>query len=525
MSRNIYRSLLLSVSCVLIAFFSSYVAAQSALGVTSTNQLIRFDVMSPGNIVSSVPISGIQAGENILGIDFRPATGELFALGSTSRLYVINTTTGAATQVGASGSFALSGTSFGFDFNPSVDRIRVVSDADQNIRLNPATGALAATDTPLAFAPGDSNQGMNPSVAGSAYTNNVAGALTTTLYGIDTNLDVLVIQTPPNAGTLTTVGGLNVDASGPVGFDILSANGVDVAYATLTVGGVSGLYRINLTTGASTLLGNFLGGVIVTGLALDPNPPRLVNISTRAYVGTAGDVLIGGFVIGGSTPKTVAVIARGPSLAAYGITGSLSDPQLQLFSGSTPIASNNNWQDTNAAAIQASGFAPSDPRESVILTTLGPGAYTAVVSGVGNTTGVAIVEVYEIDAPSMPLLNISARGLVATGESVMIGGFVVSGSAPRTVVVRAIGPSLALYGVPGVLQNPQLQLFSGSTQIAYNDNWQDSNAAAIQASGFAPSNPLESAIRITLPPGAYTAIVTGVGGGTGVGMVEVYVAD
>jgi hypothetical protein len=108
---------------------------------------------------------------------------------------------------------------------------------------------------------------------------------------------------------------------------------------------------------------------------------------------------------------------------------------------------------------------------------------------------------------------------------VMIGGFVVSGSAPRTVVVRAIGPSLALYGVPGVLQNPQLQLFSGSTQIAYNDNWQDSNAAAIQASGFAPSNPLESAIRITLPPGAYTAIVTGVGGGTGVGMVEVYVAD
>lgn len=524
MPRNFYRSLLLSLGCVFMALFSSYAAAQSAVGVTSTNQLVRFDVTSPGNIISSVPITGIQVGENIVAIDFRPATGQLYGLGSTSRLYVINTTTGAATQVGSSGSFTLTGTAFGFDFNPSVDRIRVVSDVDQNIRLNPDTGALAATDTSLAFAPGDSNQGMNPSIAGSAYTNNVAGALATTLYGIDTNLDVLVIQTPPNNGTLTTVGGLNVDASGSAGFDIVSANGVDVAYATLQVGGVSGLYRINLTTGASTLLGNFLGGVVVTGLAIDPNPPRLLNISTRAYIGTGGDVLIGGFVIGGSTPKTVAIVARGPSLAASGITGSLQDPQLQLFTGSTQLAYNNNWQDSNAAAILASGFAPPDPREAVILTTLPPGGYTAIVSGVSNTTGVGIVEVYEVDAPAMPLINISGRGLVTTGENVMIGGFVVTGSAPRTVVVRALGPSLAAYGVPGVLQNPQIQLFSGSTPIAFNDNWQDTNAAAIQASGFAPPNPLESAIRITLPPGAYTAIVTGVGGGTGVGIVEVYIS-
>jgi len=113
---------------------------------------------------------------------------------------------------------------------------------------------------------------------------------------------------------------------------------------------------------------------------------------------------------------------------------------------------------------------------------------------------------------------------VSTGENVMIGGFVVTGSAPRTVVVRALGPSLATFGVPGVLQNPQLQLFSGSTQIAYNDNWQDTDAAGILASGFAPANPAESAIRITLPPGAYTAIVTGVGNTTGVGIVEVYVS-
>src|SRR5688572_10799884 len=306
MPRNFYRSLLLSISCAFAALFSSYVAAQSAVGVTSTNQLVRFDVTSPANIISSVAITGLQPGESILAIDFRPATGALLGLGSTSRLYALDTTTGVATQIGTSGAFGLSGTSFGFDVNPTVDRIRVVSDSDQNIRLDPATGALSATDTPLAFAPGDSNQGMNPSVAGLAYTNNVAGALTTTLYGIDTNLDVLVIQNPPNSGTLTTVGGLNVDASGQVGFDILTANGVDVAYATLTVGGVSGLYRINLPGAATTLVGNFLGGVVVTSLALDPNPPRFVNLSTRAFVGTAGDVLIGGFVIGGSIPKKVA---------------------------------------------------------------------------------------------------------------------------------------------------------------------------------------------------------------------------
>lgn len=525
MKRNFYRSILLFFSCAFLALFSSYVAAQSAVGVTSTNQLVRFDVTSPSNIITSVPITGLQGGENILGIDFRPATGQLYALGSTSRLYVVNTTTGAATQVGTSGLFALSGTAFGFDFNPSVDRIRVVSDLDQNIRLHPDTGALVSTDTSLSFAAGDSHQGLNPNIVASAYTNNTAGSLTTTLYGIDTNLDVLVIQTPPNNGTLTTVGGLNVDATGVAGFDIVSANGVDVAYATLQVGGVSGLYRINLTTGASTLLGNFLGGVVVTGLAIDPNPPRLLNISTRAFVGTGSDVLIGGFVIGGSTPKTVAIRAIGPSLANFGVSGTLSDPQLQLFQGSTQLASNNNWQDSNAAAIQASGFAPTDARESVILTTLPPGAYTAIVSGVGNTTGVGLVEVYEIDAPSMPLINISGRGLVTTGDNVMIGGFVVTGSAPRTVVVRALGPSLANFGVTGVLQNPQIQLYQGSTLIAFNDNWQDSNAAAIQASGFAPPNPAEPAIRITLQPGAYTAVVSGVGNTTGVAIVEVYVSN
>jgi hypothetical protein len=235
--------------------------------------------------------------------------------------------------------------------------------------------------------------------------------------------------------------------------------------------------------------------------------------------------MIGGFVITGSAPKKVVVRARGPSLAPFGITNALANPMLQLFSGQAVIASNDDWiAAPNHADITASGFAPDNPLESAILTTLAPGAYTAIVSGVNNLTGVAIVEVFEVDHPEIPLANISTRGRVLTGNDVMIGGFVIQGNAPQTVVVRARGPSLVPFGITNALANPVLQLYSGPTLIATNDDW-GSNAqaaAAITASGFAPDHPLESAILITLSPGAYTAIVTGAAGTTGVGIVEVF---
>jgi hypothetical protein len=189
------------------------------------------------------------------------------------------------------------------------------------------------------------------------------------------------------------------------------------------------------------------------------------------------------------------------------------------------IATNDDWQSTNAAAISASGFAPTNPLESAILATLPPGAYTAIVSGVAGGTGVGLVEVYEVDHPEVPLINISTRGQVLTGNDVMIGGFVIQGNAPQSVIVLAKGPSLAAYGIANPLANPTLTLVRSSNQavIATNDDWQSAaNAAQVQASGFAPSNVNESAILITLDPGAYTAIVSGVGGGTGVGIVEAY---
>ena len=252
--------------------------------------------------------------------------------------------------------------------------------------------------------------------------------------------------------------------------------------------------------------------------------PRLGNISTRLQVLTGDNVMIGGFIIGGAQAKTVVVRARGPSLAAFGIANPLANPLLQLFSGATQIAVNDNWREAaNQAALAASGFAPADDFEAAILTSLEPGAYTAIVTGVGGGTGVGIVEVFEVNLPQVPLLNISTRGAVLTGENVMIGGFVIQGAAPRTVIIRARGPSLAEAGVPGALTNPLLQLFAGATPIAVNDNWQDGpDAAVIEAAGFAPLHVLESAIRVTLAPGAYTAIVTGAGGATGVAIVEVF---
>ena len=260
----IFSILVMAIVCL----SASSASAVTVYGVTTTNQLVRFDTATPGTVATVGAITGLQSGENVLGIDFRPATGQLYALGSTSRLYVINTATGAATAV-SSAPFtpALNGTDFGFDFNPTVDRIRVVSDTDQNLRLNPETGGVAATDTNLAYATGDPNQAANPNVTGSAYTNNFNGATTTTLYNIDSNLDILVTQNPPNNGTLNTVGALGVNTSGVVGFDFTQAT--NTTYAALNVGGVTGLYTINLTTGAATLVANIGGGNVLSDIALE----------------------------------------------------------------------------------------------------------------------------------------------------------------------------------------------------------------------------------------------------------------
>src|SRR6185312_7389929 len=237
----------------------------------------------------------------------------------------------------------------------------------------------------------------------------------------------------------------------------------------------------------------------VTGCIAPPPPPppdptpRIYNISTRMQVLTGNNVMIAGFIIGGSTPKTVAIVATGPSLAPFGITNPLANPTLQLVrqSDSTVIATNDDWQtDVNAAQLSASGFAPTNPLESGIVMTLAPGAYTAIVQGKNGGTGVSVVAAYEIDHPEVPFANISTRGLVQTGNNVMIAGIIIQGSGPQTVVISATGPSLVPFGISNPLANPTLTLVrsSDSAVLATNDDWTSSpDAAAITASGFAPT--------------------------------------
>lgn len=260
------------------------VRAELIYGLTVNQTLVSFDSTSPGSIATSVAISGLGGGESLLGIDLRPATGQLYGLGSLSRLYTIDPLTGVATGVGSEGGFTLNGTAFGFDFNPTVDRIRLVGNTGQDLRLHPVTGALVATDGTIAYAAGDVNAGATPNLAASAYINNVPGATTTTLYNLDASLGILTLQSPPNSGANSTVGSLGIAFSNTqnVGFDISGATGT--AFASLASGGdPSSLYTVDLTSGAATLVGG-IGGSQLIGLtvATVPEPATGVLVALGA---------------------------------------------------------------------------------------------------------------------------------------------------------------------------------------------------------------------------------------------------
>ena len=273
--------------------------------------------------------------------------------------------------------------------------------------------------------------------------------------------------------------------------------------------------------------------------------PQLANISTRAFVQTGDNVVIGGFIVQGTQTKRVIIRAIGPELSQYGVPNVLANPTLELHNGTGAlIASNNNWATTiiggiitanQVQDIRSSGHAPGE-RESAIIADLPPGNYTAIVRGVNDMTGVALVEAYDLSPESSSSLgNISTRAFVQTGDNVMIGGFIVQGTLPKRLIVRAIGPELTQYGVPNVLANPTLELHNGTgALIASNNNWTTTiidgiitanQVHDIQTSGYAPGNGFESAIIGNLPPGNYTAIVRGVNNTIGVALVEVYDLD
>jgi hypothetical protein len=261
-----------------------------------------------------------------------------------------------------------------------------------------------------------------------------------------------------------------------------------------------------------------------------PSPAQALNISTRLRVDTGSNIAIGGFIITGTGPKKVAIRGLGPSLGNFGLSDVLADPTLELRgSDGALLAQNDNWQDNSfqRAQLVALNLALPHPNESGIVAILEPGAYTALLAGKNQTSGIALVEVYDADASATSqLANISTRGFVRTGDNVMIGGFILGGSIENTaVVVRGVGPSLAQFGLSGVLADPTLELRdSNGALVIANDNWQDDPGSAAQLTirGLSPQDPLESGIFATLAPGAFTAILAGNNAGIGIGLVEIY---
>jgi hypothetical protein len=342
------------------------------------------------------------------------------------------------------------------------------------------------------------------------------------------------LGTAPSVGAILMLPPNSMRSGDPDEATPIPAN---LAFASNGAGGVSvdGVARTtnfgvipNVADGAHSLT------VGANSFATVPPPASALNIATRLPVGAGQNVLIGGFIIVGPTPKRVLIRALGPSLP---LAGSLADPLLEVHDGTGAIvATNNNWRTTSVGGLIPSNqvvelhsttIPPARDEEAALIVNLNPGAYTAVVGGANGSTGIGLVEVYDLDAvQDSTLANISTRGFIQTGNDVMIGGMIYLGGPGLTkVVVRGIGPSLGAVGITNALSDPILELKDANgTTVEANDNWgQSPQAGAIQAAGLQPSNPLESTIyRSGLPLGPYTAILRGVAG-TGVGVVEVYV--
>jgi hypothetical protein len=416
------------------------------------------------------------------------------------------------TTAGAGNTIAFNGTSF----PGGVSIIGGTGNAIQgnSIYSNTGLGIDLGADGVTLNDPGDTDSGPNnlqnfpvlTSVSNSGGMTTINGRLNSaanTMYRIEFFANDSLDPTGYGEGQ-TFIGSKNVttDASGNISFNAsfsqIGANQRVTATATDPVNNTS----------------EFSGAI-----------GQLLNISTRMEVQTGGSVLIGGFIVGGSGPMDVLLRALGPTLQNFGVNGFLADPTLELHDGAgNLLMSNDNWKDTQQASIMATGLAPPNDLESAILHNFTPGNYTGIVLGKNNTTGVALIEAYDLSKlDNITLTNISTRGFVDVGQNLMIGGF-ISGNGVVRVIIRALGPTLSQFGVPNVLADPTLELHDGNgTLIASNDNWKDTQQAEIQASGKAPPNDKESAIIAVRPATNSTAIVSGKNNTTGNALVEVYV--
>jgi len=394
-------------------------------------------------------------------------------------------------------------------------------------------GTYVGTSFAIAGSIFPGNTGSTPQYAGGPYGNSTTtGTLTlqgnvTVDAGAQFYFDLGTARDHIKVvGDLVLDGILNVNANdfepggfGPGTYDLIEYSG-KLTYKGLDIGQVPAGYTYKIDTTSQP-------GHILQVVTPAPARAQLLNISTRLRVQGGEKVLIGGFILSGTDPKKVIIRAIGPSLAEY-FNDVLANPTLELFKGSNSIASNDDWQE-NEAEVRATGFQPGNPLESAIVRTLQPGSYSAIVRGNGSTPGIGLVEVYDLDqAANSKLANIASRGFVDTGNNVMIAGLVIgpAGGGSTRILVRAIGPSLTNFGINGALQNPTLDLVnSNGVILRSNDNWPDSQESELERLALQPSDERESALIVGLIPGNYTAIVRGVGGTTGVGLVEIYNVD
>ena len=475
---------------------------------SSSNTLLQFDIASatPSVLQSDTPLQH---------------PGGVTTIPGTTVIYVANTGDNAVQRIPVS---SISQSIKSPNLVAPTD-LALTRSSDKIYATSPGKSAIVVCDL--------ASQTVSSTITGSGLQSPQGLALSpdnSTLFVSDGATTILAIDLQTlNVSSFAT--GAPLDH--PMGLAI-SADGASLFVANH---GANNILKFDTATHSvkTFSVGSLLNGP--TGLSLQPASAQLLNISTRMRVLTGDQVLIAGFIITGTDPKTVIIRGIGPSLTGVGVT--LSDPTLELHQGST-VTTNDNWKindqtgQSQEADIRATTIPPTNDLESAIVATLTPGNYTAILAGKNGGTGVGLVEVYDLaQAANSKLANISSRGFVDTNDNVMIGGLIVGGTGGGTakVIVRAIGPSLSVNGtpVPGRLADPTLELHNSSgTMIVTNDNWKiddqtgQSQEAAIRATTVPPTDDLESAIVATLPPDNYTAIVRGKNNTTGVGLVEVY---
>lgn len=484
---------------------------------TINGQLINSGTVAPGNSQGALTDQGNYRQNSVGTVALGNLTGTLTVQGDYTqnsdglmRIEIGGTDAGTSyDQLQVNGAAAIAGNLDVWlvnGFTPAVGQtFRIVS-------ANSFSGGFASI--------------AGPSQAGISVSNDATG-VTVTITSVVAGAPVISSPTTVSGAQGETFSYQIAATNNPTSFGAMNLpDGLTVDHSSGLISGTpaqAGNYVVPIAANNAAGSGQAVLTIEVGGPVIQQS--QFLNISTRMRVQTEDNVLIGGFIITGTDPKRMIIRGIGPSLSSF-FGGVLADPTLELFQGGTLLAMNDNWKTDQRAEIEATGVPPTNDFESAIVRTLAPGSYTAILRGNGNTTGIAVVEAYDLDqAANSRLANISTRGFVETGDNVMIGGLIIGppNGTSATAVVRAIGPTLGVFGIPGALQDPTLDLVdSNGVVIRSNNDWMESQANEIIATGLQPTDDRESALVETLVPGNYTAIVRGFGNTTGVGLVEAY---